>query len=56
MRSLSEICIARPIFASMMTMGLLVLGAVSYFQLGVNRLPSVDLPTVRVRATLLSQF
>ncbi len=52
MRRLAEICIERPIFASMMTLALLVVGGVSYFRLGVDRLPSVDLPTVRIQATL----
>lgn len=52
MRRLAEICIARPIFASMMTLALLVIGGVSYFRLGVDRLPSVDLPTVRIQASL----
>jgi HAE1 family hydrophobic/amphiphilic exporter-1 len=52
MQKLAEICIRRPVFASMLVLSLVVVGAVSYFQLGVDRSPSVDLPTVIVRASL----
>ena len=50
MQKLAEICIRRPIFASMIILSLVVVGAVSYGQLGVDRFPPVDLPTVMVRA------
>jgi len=36
----------------MIILALVVVGAASYFQLGVDRFPSVDLPTVSVRTTL----
>src|SRR5262245_28494042 len=52
MQRLAEICIKRPVFASMLILSLVVVGGVSYFQLGVDRFPSVDLPTVLVRANL----
>ena len=52
MQKLAEICIRRPVFASMLVLSLVVVGGVSYFQLGVDRFPPVDLPTVLVRATL----
>lgn len=52
MQRLAEICIRRPVFASMMILALVVVGATSYMRLGVDRLPSVDLPTVSVRTTL----
>jgi HAE1 family hydrophobic/amphiphilic exporter-1 len=52
MQKLAEICIRRPIFASMIVLSLVVVGAVSYGQLGVDRFPPVDLPTVMVRASL----
>jgi hydrophobic/amphiphilic exporter-1 (mainly G- bacteria), HAE1 family len=48
MQKLAEICIRRPVFASMLVLSLVVVGASSYFNLGVDKLPSVDLPTVRV--------
>ncbi len=52
MRKLAEVCIARPVFASMLILSLVVVGATSYFRLGIDRFPSVDLPTVSVRTTL----
>jgi len=36
----------------MIVLSLVVIGAASYFKLGVDRFPSVDLPTVSVRTTL----
>ena len=45
MQKLAEICIRRPVFASMLVLSLVVVGGVSYFQLGVDRFPPVDLPT-----------
>ena len=44
MQRLAEICIRRPVFASMMTLALIVVGVVSYVRLGVDRFPAVDLP------------
>ncbi len=52
MRRLAEICIHRPIFAAMLILALVVVGAASYYRLGVDRLPSVDLPTISIRTTL----
>src|SRR5687767_5888344 len=52
MQKLAEICIRRPVFASMIILALVVVGAAAYFRLGVDRLPSVDLPTVTVRTAL----
>src|SRR5918996_1657686 len=52
MQKLAEVCIRRPVFASMIILALVVVGAASYFRLGVDRVPSVDLPTVSVRTTL----
>lgn len=52
MRKLAEICIHRPVFATMLILALVVVGTTSYFNLAVDRFPSVDLPTVSVRATL----
>jgi hydrophobic/amphiphilic exporter-1 (mainly G- bacteria), HAE1 family len=51
-QKLAEICIKRPIFAAMLVLAMVVVGAVAYFDLGVNRFPTVDLPTVMVRTTL----
>src|SRR5438270_232177 len=52
MQKLAEICIRRPVFAAMIVLSLVVVGAASYFRLGVDRFPSVDLPTVTVRSSL----
>src|SRR5687767_5357568 len=52
MQKLAEICIRRPVFAAMLILALVVVGAAAYFRLGVDRFPSVDLPTVSVRTTL----
>ncbi len=47
-----DVCIKRPVFAAMIILALVVVGASSYFRLGVDRFPEVDLPTVAVRTTL----
>src|SRR5918995_4162832 len=52
MQKLAEICIRRPVFATMIVLSLVVVGAASFFKLGVDRFPSVDLPTVSVRIGL----
>lgn len=52
MQKLAEICIKRPVFAAMMNLTLIIIGIVSYRGLGVDRLPSVDIPTVRISTTL----
>ncbi len=52
MQKLAEICIRRPVFATMIVLSLVVVGAAGYFKLGVDRFPAVDLPTVSVRVGL----
>jgi len=52
MQKLAEICIRRPVFATMIVLSLVVVGAAGFFKLGVDRFPSVDLPTVSIRTTL----
>lgn len=52
MQKLAEICIRRPVFATMIVLSLVVVGAAGFFRLGVDRFPSVDLPTVSVRTSL----
>jgi hydrophobic/amphiphilic exporter-1 (mainly G- bacteria), HAE1 family len=52
MQKLAEICIRRPIFAAMIILSLVVVGGASYFKLGVDRFPSIDLPVVTVRMNL----
>ena len=52
MQKLAEVCIKRPIFAAMIILALVVVGTASYLRLGVDRFPSVDLPTVRILTAL----
>src|SRR5438093_3469785 len=52
MQKLAEVCIKRPVFATMLVMAFVVVGAASWFRLGVDRFPAVDLPTVTVRTEL----
>src|SRR5687768_6933742 len=52
MQKLAEICIRRPVFATMMNLALVIVGLVSLSRLGVDRLPAVDVPSVRVQTAL----
>ena len=52
MQKLAEVCIRRPVFAAMIVMSLVVVGVAGYLKLGVDRFPSVDLPTVRINTRL----
>jgi len=52
-QKLAEVCIRRPVFAAMIVLSLVVVGAASYARLGVDRFPAVDLPTVSIRTELL---
>jgi HAE1 family hydrophobic/amphiphilic exporter-1 len=51
MQKLAEICVKRPIFASVLILILVVLGFVGFTRLGVDRYPEVDFPTVTVVTT-----
>lgn len=51
MQWLAEICVKRPVFALMLILALVVAGVASYLQLGVDRFPKMDLPSVYVRTT-----
>ena len=48
MHKLAAICVRRPVFATMLVLALTVVGAFSFFGLGVDLLPKVDLPAVQV--------
>ncbi len=48
---LSDVSIRRPVFATMMTLALIVLGVASYFALSVDLFPDVDFPFVIVSVT-----
>src|ERR687885_1270538 len=48
MQWLAALCVKRPVFASVLILTLTVVGAFSFTQLGVDRFPKVDFPTVVV--------
>jgi hydrophobic/amphiphilic exporter-1 (mainly G- bacteria), HAE1 family len=48
MHALAQLCVRRPVFATMLVLSLVVVGAFSYFSLGVDLLPKVDVPTVAI--------
>lgn len=50
--SISDICIKRPVFTWVIAAVPVVLGLVSYFELGVDLFPKVDFPVVSVTANL----
>jgi multidrug efflux pump len=50
--SFSETFIRRPIATTLLTLGLAMAGAVAYFLLPVEPLPSVDVPTIQVQAAM----
>jgi HAE1 family hydrophobic/amphiphilic exporter-1 len=52
MQKLAEICVRRPVFATVIILLLTVIGGFSFFTLGVDRFPKIDLPTVNVSTTL----
>ena len=52
MQKLAEVCIRRPVFASMLILTLVVAGVTGYFHLDVDRFPAVDLPTIRIATRL----
>ncbi len=51
MQKLAEICIKRPVFAAVLILLLVVVGAAGFFQLGVDRFPNVDFSIVTVTVT-----
>ena len=51
MQWLAQICVHRPVFATVIVLLLTVIGGFSFFTLGVDRFPKIDLPTVTVSTT-----
>jgi hydrophobic/amphiphilic exporter-1 (mainly G- bacteria), HAE1 family len=51
MQKLAEICVRRPVFATVIVLILTVVGGFSFFTLGVDRFPKIDIPTVSVQTT-----
>src|ERR1044072_7307154 len=52
MQKLAEICVRRPVFATVIVLLLTVVGGFAFFTLGVDRFPKIDLPTVTVSTSL----
>ena len=50
--NISELCIRRPVFTTLMMASLIVFGVFAYRLLPVAALPAVDFPTIRIVATL----
>ncbi|HEX7314924.1 MAG TPA: efflux RND transporter permease subunit [Pyrinomonadaceae bacterium] len=48
MQKLAEICVRRPVFATMLILSLTVVGIFSFSTLGVDLFPKIDLPTITV--------
>jgi HAE1 family hydrophobic/amphiphilic exporter-1 len=53
MKSLAELCIRRPVFATVLILSLVVVGLFAYVKLGVDRFPKVDLPTITITTRLV---
>ncbi|HZB26210.1 MAG TPA: efflux RND transporter permease subunit [Vicinamibacterales bacterium] len=51
MQKLAEICVQRPVFATMLIAAIVVVGGVSAFQLGIDRYPRIETPVVSVITT-----
>ncbi|HUU33028.1 MAG TPA: efflux RND transporter permease subunit, partial [Vicinamibacterales bacterium] len=52
MQWLAALCVKRPVFASVLILSLTVIGGFSFFRLGVDRFPKVDLPTIMITTRL----
>ena len=48
MHALAQLCVRRPVFATMLVLSLVVVGIFSYFSLGLDLFPKIDIPTVSV--------
>ncbi|MBL8610749.1 MAG: efflux RND transporter permease subunit [Myxococcales bacterium] len=52
MQWLAQICVRRPVFATVLMLVIVVLGLVGYSRLGVDQFPNVDLPFVIITTRL----
>ena len=48
MQWLAEVCVKRPVFATMLILSLVVVGTFSFFSLGLDLFPKIDFPTITV--------
>ncbi|MFP5287743.1 MAG: efflux RND transporter permease subunit, partial [Thermoanaerobaculia bacterium] len=53
MRRLAQICIERPVFATVLILSLVVVGLAAYNSLGVDRFPKIDFPSVVITTQLV---
>ncbi|HEX6862565.1 MAG TPA: efflux RND transporter permease subunit, partial [Thermoanaerobaculia bacterium] len=53
MKRLAQICIERPVFATVLILSLVVVGLFAYQSLGVDRFPKIDFPTITVTTRLI---
>ncbi len=53
MHKLAELCVKRPVFATVLILSLVVVGIFAYAQLGVDRFPNVDFPFVTISTRLV---
>jgi multidrug efflux pump subunit AcrB len=53
MHKLAALCVRRPIFATVIVLSLVVVGWFAYQQLGVDRFPKVDIPTITITTRLV---
>jgi HAE1 family hydrophobic/amphiphilic exporter-1 len=48
MQKLAQVCVQRPVFATMLIAAIVVIGGVSVFRLGIDRYPRIETPVVSV--------
>ncbi len=48
MQWLAEVCVKRPVFATMLILSLVVVGLFSFISLGVDLFPKIDFPTITI--------
>ncbi len=48
MQWLAEVCVKRPVFATMIVLSMVVVGAFSFFSLGLDLFPKIDFPTITI--------
>ncbi|MEA2564023.1 MAG: hypothetical protein QOH06_5527 [Acidobacteriota bacterium] len=53
MKRLAQICIDRPVFATVLILSLVVVGLAAYNSLGVDRFPKIDFPSVVITTQLV---
>src|SRR5512141_2039393 len=52
MQKLAEICVRRPVFATVIILALVVVGGFSYYKLGTDRFPKIEFPWVTITTVL----